>query len=138
MLLYILAAFASVAPNQGTGQPVGGSCPQVAQNWITPRDGLPDHRIMLAVRLRGDEIIWGGRTVNKRELHTYLVATRAMNPLPTIIFDPSGASDCVAALELRDLIDEAVRCQDGGICGQGAIEDWLRSAGQLTVRQGRY
>jgi hypothetical protein len=129
MLLPVFAVIIAGAHPQVGQISAGVACPQVARNWIMPRAGLPEHRVMMTVRLRGGDIIWSGRMVSRGELRHYLLATRVMNPLPTIIFDPSGASDCAVAGEIRDLIDEAAACQNGGICGEGTVEQWLREPG---------
>jgi hypothetical protein len=99
-------------------------CPAVLPGWLRPSDGLPAHRIVLDVRLRGHDLLWGGRRVTRRALRIFLSRTRRMEPAPFILFDPSGAADCAAARSVRDLIDASLECGRSAVCGQGPRAAW--------------
>lgn len=111
----------------GGGEPGGrarSQCPLVLSGWLSPADGLPEHRSVLTVRMRGREILWGGRAVSRRALHAFLSGSRDMRPAPFIIFDPAGAADCETATRIRDLIDRSAGCTGAVVCGQGPPRAW--------------
>lgn len=102
------------------------SCPALRSGWLSPAEGVPDHRVLLDVRMRGPDIVRGNRVVSRRTLRTYLSRSRTMAPAPFIAFDPKGAADCAVATAVRDLIHEAARCGEAVFCGQGGRGEWMR------------
>ena len=52
-----------------------------------------------------------------------------MDPVPFTVFDPAGAPNCREATKLRNKINDAADCQDGGDCGQGSVADWKTAPG---------
>jgi hypothetical protein len=129
----LFAGMVAQAPGLARAEPVpddprrartAQQCPAIATGWLRPSDGLPDHRLVLLIRLRGNDILWGGQSMSRQELRTMLSRSRAMNPTPFILLDPSAAADCGAAAEIRDLIDESLDCGEAMLCGQGARREW--------------
>ena len=106
--------------------PVGPDCPKLLPRWSEPRDGLGPFRGLVAVGIVGAQPMWDGQPVDMLELDRRLEFVSKVDPAYHILFDPSGASTCLAATELRDRINRVADCQGAGVCGQGAEEEFIR------------
>lgn len=58
-----------------------------------------------------------GTPVDEETLQAYLTQSAELNPMPWVVFDPSGA-DCELGVRVRNLIDGSYPCREG-LCGQG-------------------
>lgn len=72
---------------------------------------------------------WNGNPISLDQLKEYLAYGNTFNPEAFVVLDPSGASTCKQATELRDFIDESADCQGAGFCGQGSHEAWKNAPG---------
>jgi hypothetical protein len=122
ILLSMLAALALAPAEPAEAQP--DRCLGGAPGWLHPRNGTPEHRLVLEVRLRGRIILWEGQPVSRRALRKRLARSRRMDPAPFVVLDAGGAGDCARARHVRRAIDRALRCGRDGLCGLGARRDW--------------
>jgi hypothetical protein len=116
LLVAILAAISMSACQQRT--PVSASCPATLPGWDSPQTGQAVRVTENEIRVLHREIFWNGEKVNGATLDRYVKESKALNPIPFLIFDPSGADDCDYATQIRDLLNRA-GCNEGG-CGQGS------------------
>ncbi|WP_159641970.1 hypothetical protein [Sphingorhabdus sp. 109] len=99
-------------------------CPLLSAGWSQPKDGVPTFALVNIVAWSDSSITWNGVPVKESQLTGFFAETRNMVPEPLTVYDPVGAPNCDRATELRDIIDKAVDCKRGWMCGLGAEVDW--------------
>ena len=124
-LLLLAATLASCADEE----PVSATCPSVLPKWSKPQDGRSAFRIMNVVAFAQSGPTWNGQPVAREELSEYLERGNLIEPAAFVVLDPSAASDCKAATELRDFINQEADCQGVGFCGQGPRQAWENAPG---------
>jgi hypothetical protein len=101
-----------------------GQCPTLLPDWTTPAEGRSGFRVMLLIKVHGQEITVENNPVPRDQLSNVLRSLARMSPSPTFAFDPRGAADCETATAIRDEIHHAADCRGAGACGQGPAREW--------------
>lgn len=110
-----LLLLASVGCTSGEAET---DCVPVLQGWFVPAAGQPHYFFANNIRVRGQDIRWNSTPVDEETLQAYLKQSAQLEPMPFIVFDPTGAN-CEMGVRVRNLIDRNYPCREGA-CGQGA------------------
>ncbi len=99
-------------------------CALLSEGWSQPKDGVPTFAVVNTIAWSDSSITWNGVAVKESQLTGLFTEMRNVVPEPLIVYHPVGAPNCDRATELRDMIDKAVDCKRGWVCGLGKEADW--------------
>ena len=87
---------------------------------------MDPHGIHSSVTMSRDKLVWDGEQINHDEFRRRLTLAPSMNPVLHILFDPTGASSCHQAEQVRDKIDRFADCRGKGRCGLGKLNEFKK------------
>lgn len=102
------------------------ACVPALSGWTTAQTGKPAYLLWNEVALDGHLIRWNGVQIDEQTLVSYLRRSRAMNPVPYLVFDPGPAPDCTFASHIRDVLEREFHCSEG-LCWQGSEAAFKRA-----------
>jgi len=120
----LLVAFAGVMALAGfaSRSTYASSCSAPLSGWQLPGDGW--HNILvnrIAIEADG-RISWNGAQVSRSTLRRYLTIIPQMRPHPATVLRVHPDADCETVGEVRNDMDEILRCAESRSCGEGEGE----------------
>lgn len=105
-------------------------CVPVLPVWTEPSSGKLPYVIFNSVNVRGREIRWNGVRISQQALASYVRQSAALNPIPTLLFDPDH-KDCSFDKRIRRLLDRSFPCRFGA-CFQGSPQAFKKAPWKRT------